>query len=135
MLALASQRLSLTAWYRVDDLPAGETVIGDENNKHLGIVDARGNPKPAFHAFRLFRELFGERLRLADSQVQVRAGPEAIVHVFEAESGDLLVAAWLRSSPQSGNPGGRVPDAREETFSATLPIGAGAESSVAATKS
>src|SRR5438067_6049819 len=54
VLALASQRLSLTAWYRVDDLPAGETVIGDENNKHLGIVDARGNPKPAFHAFRLF---------------------------------------------------------------------------------
>ena len=119
VLALASQRLSLT----IDDLPNKEAATG--SNKHLGIVDVHGNPKPAFHALRLYQDLFVRPVRPAD--VQVRGGREAVVHVFEAVSGELIVAAWLRSSPQSGNPGGRARDTREETVAVRLPVGAGAE--------
>jgi hypothetical protein len=126
VLALASQRVSLTAWYRIDDLPSKEAVIGDDNNKHLGIVDVQGKPKPAFHALRLYQDLFVRPVRSADVQV-TRGGPDAVVHVFEVVSGELIVAAWLRSSPQSGNPGGRARDAREETVSVRLPVGPGGE--------
>ena len=66
-------------------------------------------------------------MRLADSRVEIRAGRESVVHAFELDSGELLVAAWLRSSPQSGNPGGRAPDERQDTVSVRLPISGRAE--------
>jgi polysaccharide biosynthesis protein PslG len=128
LLALSTQQLSLTTWYRIDDLPAGEQVIGDDNNKHLGIVAPDGRLKPAFHALQLYERLFSEPLRLADARVQVRAGPDTVAHVFESSSGAFLVAAWLRSSTLSpgADPGGRSADARVETISLRLPIASGA---------
>jgi hypothetical protein len=127
VLALASQRLSLTAWYRIDDLVATEVVIGDENNRHLGIVDVQGNPKPALQALRLYAQLLGRPVRLADARVQVHAGAESVVHVFETESGELIVAAWLRSDRASADPGGSAPDPREDAVALLLPIAPGAE--------
>ena len=50
VLAAASGDVSLTTWYRIHDLPEAEGVIGDENNKHLGILDVNGDPKPAYYA-------------------------------------------------------------------------------------
>jgi hypothetical protein len=129
VLALATQNLSLTTWYRVDDLPAAAEVIGDENNKHLGLVAANGRLKPAFHALSLYERLFSEPVRLADARAEIRAGPETIVHVFETQSGAFLVAAWLRSAtlPPGANPAGRSPDARQDTVSIHLPIAPGAK--------
>jgi len=127
VLALATQRLSLTTWYRIDDLPAAEGVIGDENNKHLGIVDVQGRPKPAFHALRLYERLLARPVRLADTRSQIHAGTQSIVHVFEARGGDVIVAAWLRSAPPAGDPGGRAEDPREDTVAVRLPVAPGAE--------
>ena len=130
VLALTTQRLSLTAWYRIDDLGGTQAVIGDDNNKHLGIVDAQGNQKPAFHALRLYAQLLGRSVRLADARVQVHAGSQSVVHVFETESGELIIVAWLRSAPASGDPGGREADLREDTIALRLPVGPGAELTV-----
>ena len=130
ILALSSQRLSLTAWYRIEDLAARQMVIGDDNNKHLGIVDGQGQQKPAFLALRLYAQLLGRPVRLADARVQVHAGAQSVVHVFEAESGELIVAAWLRSARAAGDPGGREPDPREDTIALRLPIRPGAELTV-----
>ena len=127
VLALASQRLSLTTWYRIDDLPPAEGVIGDENNKHLGLLDARGRRKPAFYALRLYEQLLARPVRLVDDRAQVHAGPEAVVHVFEAEAGDLVVAAWLRSAVATAGVAGRAADPREDTVSVRLPIAPGAD--------
>jgi Cellulase (glycosyl hydrolase family 5) len=129
LLALATEQVSLTTWYRIDDLPPGERVIGDENNKHLGIVAQDGRLKPAFHALQLYERLFSEPVRLADARSQVRVGPDTVAHVFETRSGAFLVAAWLRSSTlaQAANPGGRSPDAREEAISLRLPLSPGAK--------
>jgi hypothetical protein len=49
------------------------------------------------------------------------------VHVFEAKSGEVVVAAWLRSAVGSGDPGGRADDPREDTVAVRLPIAPGAE--------
>ncbi len=63
VLAAASEDLSLTTWYRLHDLPAAEGVIGDDNNKHLGLLDTDGRPKPAFFAFRHYNRLFDHPFR------------------------------------------------------------------------
>ncbi|MFL5310325.1 MAG: GH39 family glycosyl hydrolase [Myxococcales bacterium] len=112
-LALGTGVLSLTTWYRIDDLPASEGVIGDENNKHLGVLDARGRPKPAFAALRLWSSLFDAPVRAVAAQ----AGP-AVVRVFEKPSGELIVLAWL---PSARGPPGRSPDVRAETVRIVLP--------------
>ena len=127
VLALASQRLSLTTWYRIDDLPPAEGVIGDENNKHLGITDVQGRPKPAFNALRLYGQLLARPVRLADARAQVHGGGQSIVHVFEARSGELIVTAWLRSAPLAGDPGGRAEDPREDFVAVRLPVPPGVE--------
>ena len=46
-LIRSTDRVSLVTWYRINDLPAGQEVIGDVNNRHLGVVDLHGRPKPA----------------------------------------------------------------------------------------
>jgi GH35 family endo-1,4-beta-xylanase len=125
VLALASQRLSLTTWYRIDDLPPAEGAKGDENDKHLGIVDVQGRPKPAFHALRLYQQLLARPVRLADARAQVHASGGSIVHLFEAKSGEVVVVAWLRSALSAGDPGGRADDPREDTIAVRLPVDAG----------
>jgi hypothetical protein len=57
----------------------------------------------------------------------VHAGAESIVHVFEAKSGEVVVAAWLRSAVGSADPGGRADDAREDTVTVRLAVPPGAE--------
>ncbi len=57
-LIRSTDRVSLVTWYRINDLPAGQEVIGDLNNRHLGIVDLQGRPKPALEGLRGAVELF-----------------------------------------------------------------------------
>jgi hypothetical protein len=103
-LALGTSVLSLTTWYRVDDLAAGESVIGDDNNKHLGILDVRGGPKPAFAALRLWNQLLDEPVRTIDARAE--GAPDAVVRAFEKRSGEVIVLAWVRSAREGEN----VPD-------------------------
>jgi hypothetical protein len=97
-LALGTGVLSLTAWYRVDDLPPSETVIGDENNKHLGVLDVRGDRKPAFTALRLWNRLLSGPVRPMNAEAS-----GAIVRAFERKEGGTVVLAWLPSA-RRGDP-------------------------------
>lgn len=126
VLALVPGRLSLTAWYRINDLPGGEEVIGDACNRHLGLLDALGHPKPALRALRHYNRLFDLPARTVDARVSVRAPEQsrAELHAFEEKDGGLLVVGWLRPRGASGSPD--TPDTAREVVAVTLPdAGAG----------
>lgn len=125
ILALSTGKLSLTTWYRINDLPPDVDVIGDENNRYLGLVDVHGAKKPVFYAMRFYNQLFDQPSRPIDKLVRVErpAASKSIVHVFELKDHTLLVTGWLRT-PQPGDlPAGDGVDNRQETISVALPAG------------
>ena len=99
-LIRATGQVSLVTWYRINDLPGSQTVIGDVNNRSLGLVDLRGRPKPALEGFRRAARLLGGPLRVADDRVLLTRpiASRAEVHGFEAPDGSLTVVAWQRTS-------------------------------------
>lgn len=125
VLALASGELSLTAWYRIRDLPSAEPVIGDDNNRYLGIIDEGGRRKPAFFALRLYTRLFSALTRLASADApEPRAGgSDRRVYVFETKPGDAIVVGWLRSRTRGevADTSGRAQDERLERARVHLP--------------
>jgi hypothetical protein len=102
VLALATGELPLVAWYRINDLPSTETVIGDDNNRHLGIRTIEGADKPALTTFAMFTHWFHQPYRLLNPQVKLlpTREPRAEVHAFMLRDGRLIVAAWL-GAPQT----------------------------------
>ena len=127
VVALSTGRLTLTAWYRINDLPATTGVIGDAENRHLGVVDVQGRPKPALGALRLYNTLFGRPTRCLDASLRAprRAGPHSELHVFEQRGGRIIVVAWLPSPAPGEVPVTRtgVSDPRAEEVSLVLPAG------------
>lgn len=125
VLALSTGRLSLTAWYRINDLKPSQTVIGDDNNKFLGLLTVEGSPKPAFYALRFYNRLFDQPVRCIDRLVTVEKpdASQAEVHCFEKRNGHLVVAAWLRSpKPDEGTDlSGKAEDRRQETLTLVFP--------------
>lgn len=125
VLALSTGRLALTAWYRINDLPPSTGVIGDDNNKFLGVLDVEGNPKPAYYALKLYNHLFDQPVRLADSAVHVTkpANSQSVIHVFQKKNGDYVIVAWLRSSlrQEVTDKSGNATDSRHEVLSVELP--------------
>jgi hypothetical protein len=102
LLSLASQQLELLAWYRINDLAPAQDVIGDDNNRHLGLVSVDGDTKPARAAFELLSDLFGQPYRIFNDEhdLLVASGSDPLpddlqVHVFALQDGRHLVAAWL----------------------------------------
>jgi polysaccharide biosynthesis protein PslG len=97
--ALATDLLSAVAWYEVKDLPPTEEVIGDNNNRHLGVAYADHTPKPAEHALAFVNRLYGKPMRSIDREVTMgRAlNSDAFVHAFEQEDGDVIVVGWLQT--------------------------------------
>ncbi len=124
VLAAASGDVSLTTWYRIHDLPEAEGVIGDENNKHLGILDVNGDPKPAYYALRFYNRIFDHPFRAVAVAVDRPPASQSEVHVFEENDGHWIVTAWLRSPPAGEAPGpaGWAKDPRAETISIRLPL-------------
>jgi hypothetical protein len=126
-LLLASGKVSLIAWYRVNDLPATEEVIGDANNRYLGILDESGRPKPAFDAIRFFQSLLPGAYRCIDTAVRVSkpiAAPVE-VHAFEREDGTVVVFAWLRTyipGTRGGQLTGELQDDRAERIALSFPF-------------
>jgi hypothetical protein len=98
-LALGTSVLSLTAWYRIDDLPPSEGVIGDDNNKHLGVLDVRGARKPAFAALALWNRLLSVPVRSVHAEAE-----GAVVRAFERRSGGTVILAWLPSARSADAP-------------------------------
>jgi len=124
--ALATDRLSALAWYELKDLPPGDQVIGDNNNRHLGVALADHTPKPAEGALRFINGLYAEPMRSIDDEVTVprAADSDIVVHTFEQEDGDLIVVGWLqtrRVGEQNDAGDGMHRDTRRETVEVTIP--------------
>ena len=113
---LASGLASLMGWYRIHDLPQSTRVIGDSNNRFLGLVDIQGREKPDFYALRFYDALFDQPTRSLDGKISVRAGDarDVVVHAIEKQNGDVVVTGWLArpSSSEIAGRGGRARDRR-----------------------
>lgn len=95
---LATGRVSAVAWYEIKNRDPRGIVIGDVNNKHLGMLDENYLPKPAWFSLVAMRHLFAGAYLPYDGQAEV-AGDGAVephVRVFRRWDGSLLVAAWTR---------------------------------------
>jgi hypothetical protein len=98
-LLRSTESVELATWYRINDLPASTCVIGDANNRHLGLVTDSGADKPALHALSDFVRLLTGRLRSADDRVWVTrlASSDLQLHCFQFPSGDILAVLWLKT--------------------------------------
>ena len=114
MDVLASCTASLMGWYRIHDLPSSTGVIGDDNNRHLGIVDVSGREKPAFRALRFYDQLFNEPTKCLDEKVNVKSQSGVVLHVVEKQNGEVVVAGWLPNAApeQVHDKSGRAKDTR-----------------------
>lgn len=130
VMALASGRVSLSTWYRVNDLPEGTDVIGDKNNLYLGILDINHKPKPSYYALKLFNRIFSKPVRRITQGIKIKKAKDsqAVVEAFETKQGEVIVTAWLRSSKRSElkDKSGMAQDNRRERVELTA-AGFGAE--------
>lgn len=119
---LSTGQVSLFAWYRINDLVAGQDVIGDDNNRHLGILRVNGAPKPSLSAFAYLAQLFAQPYDLVPVRFEVTQAREAIpqVHAYRLKDGRIVVAAWLGipDGPAGPKP---MPDPREAVLRITVP--------------
>jgi hypothetical protein len=119
---LASGKVQLAAWYRIHDLPNNQNIIGDVNNRRLGVLDLQNNPKPVLNALKFFNELFGAEVVLADERVRVEAkiASDAEVYAFFRKDKALAVTAWLKVvTPHTET--ATASDTRLETLMLRLP--------------
>jgi hypothetical protein len=126
-LLLATEKVSLIAWYRINDLPEAQGVIGDVNNRHLGLLDEHGRAKPSLGALQFFRELFPDGYRSLDSAVRIdkSIGAPLEVHAFQTSAGKVVIVAWLKTyvaGARGGDLSGGAADVRRETFSVRIPL-------------
>jgi hypothetical protein len=115
-LLLAASSISRVAWYELKDPPGSDAVIGDANNRHLGVAFADHRPKPAARALAFMLREFGAGVRTlklgvhAESSSESGAGEaarEAEVHAFETPRRTWLVIGWL---PTPRRPAGSKPE-------------------------
>lgn len=124
VLALASEKLSLMAWYRINDLKPTQGVIGDDNNKFLGVLDVNGKPKPAYHALKFYNQLFDQPTRLVKNlKIEAPSKSQSRVYAFEKKNGNIVITGWLRTSKKSEvkDKTGMAVDSRKEAVNITLP--------------
>ncbi|MFL5306163.1 MAG: beta-galactosidase [Polyangia bacterium] len=102
-LALSLPQVSLVAWYELKDPRAGAPMIGDDNNRHLGVAFSDWRPKPALAALALIERLFGRGFRRADGllHTQREPGSRAEVHAFVTAQGRVAIVAWVPTAAQS----------------------------------
>jgi hypothetical protein len=128
-MLLSTEKMAAVAWYEVKDLPPTENVIGDVNNRNLGVANVDFTPKPAEGALAFFAKFFGNKARCIDGEVKVTRpiGSESQVHAFRMEDGSTAIVAWLRTNVKGRMPAGtkgNLKDMRRESLALDLP-GAG----------
>lgn len=125
-LLLSTGKMAAITWYEVKDLPPGEDVIGDVNNRNLGVDFVGHKPKPAEAGLKFFNLFFAQKNRCLDKVTTIRRtlGSDSKIHCFEMEDGTLAVVAWL-ATHIDGRAGdatpGNLKDTRSETVDLTLP--------------
>jgi polysaccharide biosynthesis protein PslG len=126
-LLLSTEKMAAITWYEIKDLPAGENVIGDNNNRNLGVDFVGHKPKPAESALRFFNAFFGKPSVCIDRDAVItRAiGSESEVHVFRMEDGSVAVVAWLKTHIKGKvleSPEGALDDKRAESVDIVIPM-------------
>ena len=124
-LALTRREVALLAWYEIKDSPPDAAVIGDENNRHLGVATFDWRPKPALAALTLVTRMFGPGFARLDDELRLvrRGGSQAEVHAFLTAAHHAVVVAWLpewTGAPVGDN--GQASDERMERVSLSLPL-------------
>ncbi len=125
-LDLSTQKLAAIAWYRIKDLKPAEAVIGDQNNRYLGIVHLDYSSKPAEQAISFANKLFSRKLRCIDGELDVKrtACSESEIHAFQNEDGSVIIVGWLKTQVPGklfAEPVGTLKDYRKEVVSVTVP--------------
>jgi hypothetical protein len=126
-LLLSTNKMAAITWYEIKDLPAQENVIGDVNNRNLGVAFLGHKPKPAEKALAFFNTFFGAKNTCIDNEVQItRAlGSESELHAFRMEDGSLALVGWLKTHIKGktfSEPRGNIKDTRSEKVSVTVPF-------------
>ena len=110
--ALATEKLSLIAWYRINDLTSGQDVIGDDNNRHLGLRRVDGAAKPALGAFTFIAQRFerGYETLAPSFTMEGNASGQPEVRAFRVRDDHRIVFAWLSTpdEPAAPRPGADV---------------------------
>jgi polysaccharide biosynthesis protein PslG len=131
-LALTRREVALFAWYEIKDSPPDAAVIGDDNNRHLGVATFDWRPKPALAALALVTRMFGGGFARLDDELRVvrPRGSEAEVHAFLTTAHHAIVVAWLPEwtrqpvdgGGKAGEASGEARDDRMEKLSIALPL-------------
>jgi hypothetical protein len=107
-LLLTKPAISLVAWYELKDPKPLAAMIGDDNNRHLGVAYADYRPKPALDALAFMSRMFSRGFREVDARLRVseRSGADLELHGFVTEHDSLVLIAWVRtrSWQSSGQP-------------------------------
>ena len=126
-LLLSTDKLAAITWYEIKDLPPGENVIGDVNNRNLGVAYVDYKPKPAEKGLSFFNTFFSAKSRCIDAEVTVtrKIKSESEVHVFRMEDGSLALVGWLKTAVKGTKPEGKIgtlKDTRKESLALTIPV-------------
>jgi hypothetical protein len=129
-LLLSSPAVSLIAWYELKDPPATDAVIGDANNRHLGVLFSDYRSKPARAALAWMVRLFADGFQPVTEGVHIEPARSADsrarqVHAFLTPR-SLVVIGWLGqplAPPLSGVPG-QERDERRDAVRIRLPYAA-----------
>ncbi|RPH93500.1 MAG: hypothetical protein EHM72_16275 [Calditrichaeota bacterium] len=125
-LVASTSKIATIAWYELKDLPQAENVIGDNNNRNLGVAYLDYAPKPAASALMFFNQLFSKPYRTITHELTLvtESFSDSRVLGFENQDGSVILVAWLQTS----NPGkrgdekhGQVKDIRHERIDITIP--------------
>ena len=121
-LLLAEPAVSLIAWYELKDVRSTDAVIGDDHNRHLGVVTADYRPKPALDALTFVRRLFADGFRsiAGDAGYEQTSSPDVHVRSFLTANQRVVVVAWLSNAPASAT-APVADDARLEQLRVVVP--------------
>jgi polysaccharide biosynthesis protein PslG len=128
-LLLSKPAISLVAWYELKDPRPTDAMIGDDNNRHLGVAYADYRPKPALAAFSFMNRAFGPGFRNVDAELSTRdasqaADPELELHGFVTARHTLLLVGWLPTRATPAVPEATLADTRHRLVQVSAPYAA-----------
>jgi hypothetical protein len=132
-LLLAQPEVDLITWYELKDPPDSDAVIGDLNNRHLGVATHDYQAKPALQALRFANQFFSPGFTNLDVRVD-STRPDTLARAFRLADGRMVVIAWLATDTSTApeGQGSRIDD-RHARVDLVLPSPAGAARSYSAT--
>ncbi|MBC8402032.1 MAG: cellulase family glycosylhydrolase [Candidatus Marinimicrobia bacterium] len=120
----ATEKMDAIAWYEIKDLPMGEDVIGDNNNRNLGVAEIDHTAKPGEKTLRFFNSLLGKKYKVnSDLQLSGSVHPSLHFHTFDLADGSTVAVAWFQTaeySKREEDSSGQVKDTRVTDLSIML---------------